>query len=104
MSYLKVYVKDSAEPDFTCYSYNEERGNIHGDYNHVYFGGEYRNLMMIYHEDDEHLYWQGFLDAVESFNRKSKTKISFELLQEMIRIRTAQLDNPQNIVITDDNN
>ena len=99
---MKVYKNDEKE-SFTCYSYNEKRGDIHGDYNHIYFECEYKPLMVIYHEGDEHLYWQGFFDAIQSQNDESSKSISYEALKKMTRARVAQMDNPQNIEFTNEN-
>ena len=94
---MKVYKNDGREPTFLCYSYSEKRGNIHGDYNHIYLEWEYKPLMIIHEEEDEHLYWQGFFDAIESQNRESSKNISCEALRKMIRVRVWQMENPPNI-------
>ena len=99
---MKVYKNDGREPSFTCYSYNEERGKIHGDYNHVYFECEYKPLMIVNNEKDEHLYWQGFFDAIESLNDESSKNISYEALKKMTRAIVAQMDNQQHIEFTNE--
>ena len=99
---MKVYKNDGREPSFTCYSYNEKRGDIHGDYNHIYFECEYKPLMLIHDESDERLYWQGFFDAMESLNDELSRCMSYEALKKMTRARVAQMDNPQHIEFTNE--
>lgn len=101
---MRVYKNENQEADFTCYSYNERSGVIHGDFNHMYFGCEYQAFMLVYDEGrDDHMYWQGFLDAVEASNHDRETNISYEALCKMVRRRLIQLDNPENVVVTNEN-